>query len=222
MNEALKELNLEEFTEQLNEARKNGHSLPSGNGKSASLRKWIPKKWKPVYSEIVLLSCAGWKNTELAKKYDYTEVQISNILNTPQAALLRRRVLEDLQGRAIKSIPAKLEQIAQKTVDRLKTLLDDDEKFDESPFSVIDRGLKVLQGTGHLKRDEDDSRRGGVNVRNAVILTKEHSDDLIDGLKRAKEAELLNPAPPRSHEEPYLDQETIVEIKEELKDTSSS
>jgi len=221
LEEVIKELDLEEFTRQLNEASR--HNRRDGNGDRAStdgrgptFGRWLPREWKPVYSEIVLLSCAGWKGTDLAEKYNYTEVHISNILRTPQAGLLRKRVLEELQGRALESIPAKLEQIAEKTVDRLRQVVNDDALFEKSPFGVIDRGLKVLTGVGHLKNED---QRGGMHIKNAVVLTKEHSSDLIDGLKRAKEAKLLNPSPSEknveSYEEPYIDQEALDMLGEE-------
>lgn len=179
---SIKSFDVVEFTEQLYRARK---AVSGGNG--PRFTRWLPKKWHPTYTEIVLLHCAGWSNKDLAARYGYTEVHISSIVCTPQAALLRRKVIESLQDKVMQSMPEKLEQVAAKTVDRLHQVINDDDIFERSPFSVIDRGMKVLSGLGYLKDSP------AVNINKAVILTEQHSKDLIEGLRKAEEAKRLNP-----------------------------
>ena len=147
-------------------------------------KTWTPKKWHPVYEEIVLLACLGKTNIELAEKFHYTTVHISNILRTPQAAILRRLVLDKLHEQTVSAIPERLEAIADKTVSRIQQAVDDDEMYARHPFAVIDRGLRVIQGLGYLKDSSERTTR--------VIFTTDAADSLREALEKSREAKLLN------------------------------
>jgi len=148
--------------------------------------KWIPKKWHVRYDQMVLMQTLGNSNEEIANHFGCTPQQVSNICNTPQAAITRRLVLEKLQEKAIESIPKRMEVIAEKAVQRLHSVIHNDELFQVSPFAVVDRGVEVLKAVGIMKSDK------GVNIEKAVILTAEQSSDLLDGLKVADRARQLN------------------------------
>lgn len=171
----------------------NGNGRKNG-GRVATFKRWIPKKWTPVYEEIVALSCAGKTNKELAEQFGYAEMHVSLILTSPQAAILRKQILDELHKRAIDGIPRRMEAIALKSVERLQALLNDDDKFEESPFQVVDRGLKVLLGTGHLKRD-DVKQSPGMHVERAIIFSGEHTEDIKEALKLSEQAKQLHSGP---------------------------
>ena len=153
---------------------------------TATATRWEPKVWEVNYEEIVIASTIGLSNEELAKKFNFTPQHISNILQTPQAALTRRRILDELQKRALDSIPQRMTAIADKAVQRLHNLLHDDERYAQSPFAVVDRGLQVLKGVGVLREEKN------MQVDKAIILTGEQSTDLLEGLVKANRAKDLN------------------------------
>ncbi len=172
---------------------KRGRPPGSKNGsRQACLTRWVPKTWDVWMTEVVMLSTRNVSNTDLATKYGVTPQHISNIINTPQAALIRREMLDALQERVSQTTARRLESIATKTVERLDRLIHDDDAFKESPFAIIDRGLKVMEGIGKLKKKD----AGGVNVEKAVILSGQHSKELLEGIKEAREVRKLYEAEP--------------------------
>lgn len=164
----------------------------SAEYRPASLKRWRPKEWTPIYEQIVILSAMGHSNKQLAEAFHYSPQQISNIVCTPEAKLTRRRVLESLQQKAEDGIPTRLSALADKATQRVAQVLYDDALFERSPFAVVDRGLSLLRGVGKLKTAAEADQPG--NQQNILILTGEDATDIRDGLKKAKEARERHPA----------------------------
>lgn len=119
--------------------------------KEPKLTKWVPRKWQPEYERMVAYSAMGWSNIKIAQELKYTTVHVSNVLNLPQAKELRDKILARMRERTLEDVPNILQRIALKTAERLETVVNDDEMFLKTPFAIIDRGLDILKGTGHLK-----------------------------------------------------------------------
>ncbi len=167
--------------------------MNNGNGtkKKAKLTKWCPKRWELWHTECVLLSSTGMSNTELATKYRKTPQQISNILNTPQAAVLRKHALDGLMEKQLGNMSNKIEAIAVKSLDRVHELIFDDKHFKDSPFSVVDRAIKVLQGAGKMSKDSEG--RNTVNkIDKALVLNTTESTELLESLTKAERAKELH------------------------------
>lgn len=163
--------------------------------KRPKLKKWIPKKWRPEYERIVAYAVLGLPNTVIANKVGKTPQHVSNILNLPEAQKRQLELLEKLKKNIDVSIPDTLEYVAQKTTERLKALVDNDELFEKSPFAVIDRGMDVLKGLSHLRGGGNGS--GPTVNGNVIILPVGVAQNLNDGLSKADEAvrmHQLNPA----------------------------
>lgn len=158
------------------------------NGK-AKFTKWIPKKWRPEYARVVALSATGLSNKVVAEKTGFTKEHVSNILNLPQAEELRERIIKAMEKQATTDIPNALQRIAEKTVQRLETLVNDDEKFKDSPFAIIDRGMDVLKGLNHLKGGGNGAPVQGGNTFNGptIIVPASQVQNLIDGMSKADE-----------------------------------
>ena len=167
----------------------NGNGNGNGNRSKARLTKWIPKKWELWHQQVVLLKSSGLSNIEIALLFKRTPQQISNILGSPQAAMVRKQVLEDCRKGAVEGISGRMEAIALKSVDRVEELIFDDGLFKESPFGVVDRCIKVLHGTGKM---ENEAKSSNTRIQNAVILTAEHSSELLDGLIREEQVKALH------------------------------
>lgn len=157
--------------------------------KNGSIR-WRPKRWEPVYEQIVLLSIVGRSNKALAEMFGYTEQHICNILHTPEAALTRAAILERMHERQLESIPAKLEATAVKAIDRIHNVIHNDDLFEKSPFAVVDKSFKVLEAAGHIRLSQN--MPGGIHVEaggRAIILTEAAAERMRDTVKmlQAKE-----------------------------------
>lgn len=157
----------------------------------AVLERWKPKKWEPFHEQIVALSCMGRSNKEIAETFGYTPQHISNIINTPQAALVRRRILTNLQEKVDAGIPRRLGDLADKATQRVAQVLFDDNLFERSPFAVVDRSLAVLRGVGKLKTVSE--MEGGNKTNNTIIFTSEDAADIRAGLAKAREASERHP-----------------------------
>lgn len=113
--------------------------------------RWSPQKWHPVYEEIVLLSALGYSNIDIAKDKGFTVVHISNILNTPQAKVLMRLALAQIEAKRVQTIDARLNKIAERAIERVEETLDNDVYATKNPGGMFDRALKLLQVTGRVK-----------------------------------------------------------------------
>lgn len=167
------------------------------NGKRRKrLKAWKPKRWRPEYERIVALSCLGWSNKMIAAELGFSKEHISVILNLDESETVRVMVLSRMREKTVESLPEKLEKIAQKTVERLETAMNDDELFEKSPFALIDRGMDVLKGLNHLRGGGNGSSSGlTVNVGaggQAMVLSGQQADSLTEALNKANEVRMLH------------------------------
>lgn len=146
--------------------------------RAARLRrpKWNPKKWHPVYEDIVLQSCLGFSNIEIAKDRGYTPQHISNILNTPQATIIRTQLIKQIERKRSESIEARLEKLAYKAMDRIEDVMMNDEFANKEKLGIFDRSITVLKSVGKIKPE------GGMTVNNNTMIISD------EGLKRIEAA----------------------------------
>lgn len=152
--------------------------------------KWVPKKWRPEYDRIVAYSVMGKANTWIAQTLGFTPEHVSSILNTPRGIDLAAKLQEKLAANIESSVPDELAQIGKQAIKRLKTLMDDDEIFQKSPFAVVDRGMDVLKGLRHLVPGGNGAAiQAGGNVTNIgqVVLSAQQHSDILDGLQQIKQ-----------------------------------
>lgn len=165
--------------------------------KQPSLKRWEAKKWRPEYERAVAYSALGKSNIEIAKLLNYTPVHVSNVLNLPLAKELKDKIMARMRERTMEDVPSILQKVAQKTAERLLKVVEDDDLFTKSPFAVIDRGLDVMKGIGHMK--------GGGNGAPAQVNNQQNNffngvppqllDQLSMGMSAANKALEIN-APP--------------------------
>jgi hypothetical protein len=159
------------------------------SGRAAKFTRWRPKKWHVMYDQIVALDTIGKSRDEIAKLFGYTPQHVSNIVNCPEAAITRGRLLEQLNARSVEKLSASLETLAVQAKKRLAQVLYDDDLFERSPFAVVDRGLTVLAGVGRLKTKAEASK---MNVERAIIFTSDDAKAIQESLKKADIARKLH------------------------------
>lgn len=164
-----------------------GYKPPTSNKE-----KWSPKKWEPMYDEMVLMSCLGKSNIEIAKRFGYTKEHISVILNTKQAQVTRRLILSKLQDTIAQTLDQRLAAIKDVALTRIKQVLSDDNIYQSAPLALFDRARDILKGVGVL-RSEAAPGSGGITAKNAVFINSEDARGIREGLAAANEAARLNP-----------------------------
>lgn len=160
-------------------------------GRRRRLGSWRPKKWRPEYERMVAYSCCGWSNIMIAKELGYTKEHVSTILNMEQAEAVRIELLQRMRATTLKAIPENLEYVAQRAGERLRTMIDDEELYQRSPFQVIDRGLEVIKGLAYLKGGGNGSPGVTVNV-NTAVLSSDQADTLAQALNKSNEVKVLH------------------------------
>lgn len=160
------------------------------------LTKWKPKKWRPEYDRIVAYSVMGKSNVWIAKQLDFTPVHVSNILNQPQAIELADKLHQKLRANLESDIPSVLTDVAQKTAKLMQRVIDDEVLVQKNPFAIIDRGMEVLKGLGHLKTG---AQQGG-NTFNGptVVLTAHQNDAIASGLEKLQQIKVIHGGEPSS------------------------
>jgi hypothetical protein len=156
---------------------------------------WKPKKWKVAYERMVLMSAYGMSAKMIGQELGYTREHVATILNMEEAEKIRMILLEKLRAKAMVEIPTGLEQIAKKTVNLLLNSFENEELIKKNPLALVDRGLDVVKGLGHL-RGGGNGANGGLNINsqggNVLVLQGEQVDDLAQALKKANEVKQLH------------------------------
>ncbi len=179
---------------QANTKRKRGRPRNDDPNRPARLVKWIPKEWKPVYEQIVHLDCMGVSQAKIAAQFDYTPVMISKICCTPQAKIIRRKVLELLAEKNKVFQEERFGRTQVQAMERISAVMEDDELFMADPFSVVDRAFKLLEKTGRIGgRDKGDINvAGDLTVNKVSNLSQTAIVEIKDGLAKSREAKELH------------------------------
>ena len=173
-----------------NTKRKRGRPRNDDPNRPARLVKWVPKEWTPIYEEIVSLDCMGVPQKKIAEQFKMTNVMVSKICSTPQAKIFRRKVLEVLAERNKEFQKDRFERVQVRAMERISSVLEDDNLFLADPFSVVDRAFKLLEKTKVLGGGES---KGNVNILGDVnMLTQNAIVEIKDGLAKAREAKELH------------------------------
>ena len=152
----------------------------------ATSRAWQPKVWKPEYTEMVSLSILGLTNGAIAVEIEkrtgnrYTAQHVSNVLNTTAGRTLYQHMAANVRKRVEETIPERLTAIAQKTIERLQHMIENDDEFAKAPIALIDRGMKVALSTGHIKEPSGGSGSGG-----NMIIPAESMRVLAEAIKNS-------------------------------------
>lgn len=159
--------------------------------KKASIR-WEPKKWKPLYSQMILLSTMGEKGKKIACLFGYTEVQVSNILNSAQGKIIKGAITDKILTETQAEIPKQMNAAAVLAARRIRDLLENDSIAEKHPLAMADRALKVLSALGHIKGE---GSSGNVQINKATFfsaLSEEAADRIASALEKSKEASELH------------------------------
>jgi len=132
----------------------------------AQLRKphWNPKRWHPVYEEVVLMDLMGYKNIEIARLKGFTVQHISNILQTEQASRLRELAIARQRALGTQTFEMRLERATERAMNRIESVLENDEYAEKNPGGIFDRSLKLLQSTKKVGKTD------GTDVVNNVMV----------------------------------------------------
>jgi len=161
-------------------------TLKEKKRKRASAR-WVPTEWRVEYEQVVALSVIGKTGIEIAAMTGYTPQHVYNILATPTAIEIQKRLIEKIRQRT-RSIAEEIDEIEKLTVRRLRESLQDEETFKKYPMGLIGKGLEVMKGKGeHLKHAPT------TQVNNTTFnLPASVAEKFLAGLEKANTALLLN------------------------------
>lgn len=153
-------------------------------------KRWEPKKWEPIFDEMVLMSCLGKSQIEIARRFGYTTRHTNAILNSKHAQLSKRLILTKLQETIAQTIEQRIAGIKDKALTRIAQTLNDDKIFETAPMAVFDRSVTVLKGTGVLK--ESASGGSGDVKGNNIFINADDLKGIREGLAVANDAKRLN------------------------------
>lgn len=163
------------------------------------LKKWNPNVWEPVYDLMVLYSSRGISNKDIAEKTGYSEQHVSNVLTSQKAIEAKKDIIVSTRTKIAETFDKRAEQIADLTMTRIHQLLTDDEKFENKPFAIIDRGLAAArtllpEKVAKPQSDRNDNPSPSItNIQNNFVnLPKSQLDLLSQGLSRLEEVKKLH------------------------------
>ena len=177
-----------------NTKRKRGRPRNDDPNRPARLIKWVPKQWTPIYEQIVSLDCMGVSQKKIAEQFNMTNVMVSKVCCTPQAKIIRRKVLEFLAEKNKVFQEERFDRVQVRAMERISSVLEDEELFTADPFAVVDRAFKLLEKTGRIGgRDKGDINvAGDLTVNKVSNLSQTAIVEIKDGLAKSREAKELH------------------------------
>jgi hypothetical protein len=146
------------------------------------------KKWKPIYDMIVSGHIIGKSNIELAAEYDFSLVHIGNILRSDHAQTLIAEASERLRAQVLNKVESVSEmqsEIQLAALKKVKSFMDNDELFKNSPFAFFDRAVKMAAPVSAAPKETPNIN---VNVNNQVNQATVVSDLKAESINRLTEA----------------------------------
>lgn len=148
--------------------------------------RWDPKKWHPVYEEVVLLDCLGYSRKQIAEEKGFTEQHITNITNTPQAAIIREVFRKRMAAKYEGTVEERLERLTAKAMKRIEDVIENDDLMAKNPLGLFDRAITVLKSTNKIK--ETPATQNTLQL----VVTEDQLDRLQKGTELADKARALN------------------------------
>lgn len=162
---------------------------PEVKERNAKLKKrWQPKRWEPMYDQMVALSCTGMSNILIAKRFNYTVQQISNILTSENGKIIKALVSKHMQESLMHDAKTRMSQIEQKATEIVHGVLHNTELYEKSPLAMYDRAIKFLEGRGSLESPEQKA------ATRALAIPSDIAAKLFSGMVAANEAAKLHNA----------------------------
>lgn len=162
---------------------------PEVKERNAKLKKrWQPKRWEPMYDQMVALSCTGMSNTLIAARFKYTPQQVCNILTSENGKIIKALVSKHIQESLMFDAKTRMSQIENKATEIVHATLHNNDLYEKSPLAMYDRAIKFLEGRGSLESPEQ-------KVANrALAIPSDLAAKLISGMVAANEAAKLHNA----------------------------
>ena len=174
--------------ESLNLENKKSVGRPKGTMRPPTLEVRYPIRWKLIYDEFLKARIDGLTNKAIALKFDYSEMQVCNVLNSP----LAKEKLQEIREKVIALTVD--ESATQETLEksiRLKALntmdkfLDNDTLAMAAPIPFVSQAIKIA-GLGKV---------GGIgtqiNVQNnnqkTLVISGEMAENVTKALEISKE-----------------------------------
>jgi len=140
-------------------------------------KKWEPKEWHPFYEEIVIKSARGHTNKQLAAEYGVTPQHIMNITSTQQARKIRSELIANIRDIGMTQAERRM-AVANDAFDKIERYFSDEEEYGKRKGAMVDRAMKMLQGVGELKPDNE-------GTKNVTVIGDKLGEKLIAALTKS-------------------------------------
>lgn len=157
--------------------------------RAAKFTRYQPKRWHPEFDLIVFASFSGQTNKEIGDKFGYTEVHISNILCSPQAEEVRKKLKVKVEAGIEGTIEQRFKGISEKALQRIENFISNDEIAIKSPFLFVDRAFRAAQIAGiSQEKNGNSGAKVDINVQNNTQINQTNvGNEVIDRIALALE-----------------------------------
>jgi len=111
---------------------------------------YIVKDWQPWMTEAVVLHASGMSIPELRVRFGRTDSHITNVIRTPQATEIIRKIQSNSLKNATSQASERLAALREKAIERMEDLICDDELRKESPFAFWEASRKTLDTVSRI------------------------------------------------------------------------
>lgn len=149
-------------------------------------KRWVPKKWDPIYDQMVLLSCMGLSHKAIGDKFGYGQQQVCNILNTEQAKVLKESIITHIRNTGV-TLGDRLARLEDAALNNLEHALVNEDLRTKAPLAVADRSLAFLKGVGKLEGDKQKEQKN-----TNIFIGGDVAAKLLAGIEKSNEAAIIH------------------------------
>lgn len=173
-----------------NSIESRGPGRPIGTSRPSTWAVKYPIKWKPIYDQMVLEYAVTNSIKGVAEKYNYTPVQVGNIVRSP----LAQQRLKEIRANVNSAVEEKLitfadksDQLKEACAKRMVEFVTNDNYQTASPFAFIDRVAKIHAAVAPPPKVENLT----LNQNKTIVISGEMTQNVIDALNVSKEVGLM-------------------------------
>lgn len=146
-------------------------------------KRWSPVKWEPIYEQFIAFSAIGYSNKDIAEKFGYTPQQVSNVLCTPQAKVIKEQLIRKIREDVLANSAGDREALIHRANENIGKVLNSDELREKSPFKMLEASMSYLKGVGQLESESKGT---------TIMINTQVANILQQGLTKSDEVKKLH------------------------------
>jgi hypothetical protein len=166
---------------------------PNGSRRPATLSSKYPIEWKAYYDPWLVEYVRGVPIKEIAKHYNFSEIQVGNVLRSPAAKERLKDIGAKILEAGVDSVvqeSLRINAIKDKALKKMEDFLDDPNGLAQaSAFAFIDRVVKINANVS-AKPNPTNVNINNTNIdasQKTLVISQQSAENIAKALEMSKD-----------------------------------